>query len=690
MRQKTLKNCAGIALSVLLPALAHAASADTKARFLKMIDRPRVPLAAVVQEVPSSDGLYQANFTFMAEQGERVPGILIRQTAPGARPVVVALHGTGGSKDQQVPLLKQVAARGFTAIAIDGRYHGGRTQSGKGSAEYADAMLRTYRTGQGHPFLYDTVWDIMRLIDFLETRPDVDAKRIGLIGFSKGGMETYLAAAVDPRIAVAVPCIGVQSFRWALDNDSWQSRVGTFQKAIEGAAKDAGVEKIDAKFVRAFYDKVAPGVYTEFDGPAMVPLIAPRPLLSINGEIDPRTPGPGLQECVRAAEAAYAAAGAPDHFALHIQKNTAHQVKPEALALGIDWLAKWLRAPPMPATASVSTVTIAGTGVAGFSGDGGDGTQAQVNNPYGLVVGPDGALYFCEIGTHRIRRLDLRTHKISTVVGTGQKGYTGNGGPALQANLNEPYEIRFDSAGNMFFAEMQNHVVRRVDAKTGIITTVAGTGVPGFSGDGGPANQAQLRQPHSITFDAQGRLLICDIGNQRIRRVDLKTGTIETWAGTGEGKPTPDGATLASAPLNGPRALTSGPDGNLYLVLRGGNAVYRIDPKEGRIYHLAGTGETGNSGDGGPAKEAKFNGPKGIAWAPDNSLYLADTENHTIRRIDLQSGNITTVVGTGKRGDGPDGNARECALSRPHGIFVNSDGKVYIADSESHRVRTLK
>ena len=225
---------------------------------------------------------------------------------------------------------------------------------------------------------------------------------------------------------------------------------------------------------------------------------------------------------------------------------------------------------PLLAFGSQSVATIAGTGAAGFSGDGGPGTEAQLNNPYGLVVGPDGALYFCEIGNHRIRRLDLKTKRISTVAGSGQKGYSGDGGPALAAAMNEPYEIRFDRRGNMYFAEMQNHVVRRVDAKTKVISTVAGTGAPGFSGDGGPAAKAQLRQPHSIAFDAQGRLLICDIGNHRIRRVDLATGIIETWAGTGERKPTPDGAPIAGTPLNGPRAITSGPDGNLYLVLREG------------------------------------------------------------------------------------------------------------------------
>jgi len=340
--------------------------------------------------------------------------------------------------------------------------------------------------------------------------------------------------------------------------------------------------------------------------------------------------------------------------------------------------------------AAQSTVTIAGTGIAGFSGDGGPATEAQINNPYGLVVGPDGALYFCEIGNHRVRRLDLKTHRISTAAGSGEKGYAGDGGPALAASLNEPYEVRFDKAGNMFFAEMQNHVVRRVDAKTHVISTVAGTGAAGFSGDGGPAAKAQLRQPHSIAFDPQGRLLICDIGNLRIRRVDLATGLIETWAGTGERKPTPDGAPIAGTPLNGPRAISSDPDGNLYLVLREGNAVYRIDSRAGRIYHLAGTGETGYSGDGGPAKSARLSGPKGVAWAPGGSLYLADTESHTIRRVDLKTNEITTVACTGQRGNGPDGDARQCRLSRPHGIFVDNDGSVYVADSESHRVRMLK
>ena len=340
--------------------------------------------------------------------------------------------------------------------------------------------------------------------------------------------------------------------------------------------------------------------------------------------------------------------------------------------------------------ASKRITTIAGTGVAGFAGDGGAGTSGQLNNPYGLVIGPDGGLYFCDIDNHRVRRLDLKTHKLSTIAGNGEKGYSGDGGPALSASLNQPYEVLFDKAGNLFFVDMPNHVVERVDAKTKVITTVAGTGAAGFSGDGGPATKAQLRQPHSIALDSHGGLLICDIGNHRIRRVDLSTGMMSTYAGTGERKVPADGAPLAGAPLNGPRAIAIDPQGNLYVVLREGNSVYRIDPKAGVITHVAGTGEKGHDGDGGPATKARLNGPKGVSWAPDNSLYIADTESHTIRRIDLKSGIITTVVGTGERGDGPDGDPLHCKLSRPHGIFVSSKGVVYIGDSESNRLRMLK
>jgi DNA-binding beta-propeller fold protein YncE len=333
--------------------------------------------------------------------------------------------------------------------------------------------------------------------------------------------------------------------------------------------------------------------------------------------------------------------------------------------------------------------TFAGTGTAGSSQDDVDGGQAPVNNPYGVVFGPDGALYFCEVDTGRIRRFDVRSRRVTTIAGNGQKGYAGDGGPAQAASLSAPHEIRFDANGNLYAVERDSHVVRRIDARTKTISTVAGTGSPGFSGDGGPATRAELRMPHSIAFDAGGNLLICDIANSRIRSVNVKTGTIGTFAGTGDRRPTPDEGPLEGTTLNGPRSIDTDEDGNVYLVLREGNAVFRIDRRLGRLARIAGTGETGYSGDGGPALAARFNGPKGIAYAPDRSLYIVDTENHAIRRVDLASGSITTVLGTGRRGDGPDGDPLRCTMARPHGVCLKG-GAVYVTDSENHRIRVLE
>jgi streptogramin lyase len=337
----------------------------------------------------------------------------------------------------------------------------------------------------------------------------------------------------------------------------------------------------------------------------------------------------------------------------------------------------------LPGLGQKKIETIAGNGQPGYAAN-------QINNPYGLTTGPDGALYICEIDNHVIRRLDLKTGQLSTVAGNGRRGYSGDGGPATAASLNEPYEIRFDKQGHMFFVEMKNHIVRRVDAKTGIISTVAGTGKPGFGGDGGPATAALLQQPHSIQFDPAGDLLICDIQNQRIRIVETKTGVIRTWAGTGEKKPTPDGAPLAGTPLWGPRAIDFDAKGNAYLALREGNQVFRINRTTQRLEHLAGTGEKGYAPGPEPAKTAKLNGPKGVAWSRDGGVYLADTESHTIRRIDLKTGRIATVAGAGVAGDGPETSPLACRMKRPHGVYVDRKGIVYIGDSEAHRVRRLR
>ncbi len=201
---------------------------------------------------------------------------------------------------------------------------------------------------------------------------------------------------------------------------------------------------------------------------------------------------------------------------------------------------------------------------------------------------------------------------------------------------------------------------------------------------------ATMNQPHSIQFDARGDLYICDILNHRIRKVELKRGAITTFAGTGEKKPTPDGARIAGTPLNGPRAIDFDRRGDLWLALREGNAVYRIDMKAGVIHHVAGTGEKGFTGNGGPAKRATLSGPKGLSLAPNGNVYLADTESHSIRMIDIRKQTLELVAGTGERGDGTDGDPLACRMARPHGVFVDRDGSVFVGDSETHRVRVIR
>lgn len=335
------------------------------------------------------------------------------------------------------------------------------------------------------------------------------------------------------------------------------------------------------------------------------------------------------------------------------------------------------------------TETVAGNGIQGAEGEGKLATQAQIDNPFGVVRGPDGDIWFCEYTGQKIRKI-LPDGTLKTIAGTGGTGYTGDGGPALKATFNLPHEIRFDKVGNVYTTDMKNHVIRKIDMKTGIISTIAGTGEAGYSGDGGAATKATLKQPHSLQFDEAGDLYICDIGNHVIRKIDMKTGIISTFSGTGKPGPTPDGSPIAGTPLKGPRSLDFDTEGNLWLATREGNQVFKFDLKENKIHHKAGTGKSGFTGNGGPALEATLSGPKGIAIDANGDVWLADTESHSIRVLRQKSGVLDLVAGTGAKGDGPDGDALNCKMARLHGIFVDKDGSVYVGDSEAHRVRVLR
>ncbi len=337
--------------------------------------------------------------------------------------------------------------------------------------------------------------------------------------------------------------------------------------------------------------------------------------------------------------------------------------------------------------------TIAGNGKPGaFPGDEAFALDVAVDLPFGVQMGPDGKLYITSVGQHRVLRLDPANGKIASVAGSGVKGYAGDGGVATRALLNEPYEIRFDSDGNMYFVEMQNHLIRRVDVASGMISTVAGNPRDGFGGDHGDARHAQFRQPHSIAFDDRDNLYVADIGNHRIRRIDTKTGRITSIAGNGALELPTDGSKARGRPILGPRALSVA-GRTLWIALREGNSVWRMDLDDGTIHHVAGTGEPGYSGDGGLAKSATFNGPKGIAATTDGIVYVADSENQAIRRIDTASGQIMTIAGGGPKSRGfaiEKGSALSAKVDRPHGIGLAPGGGVYIGDTNNHRVRWIK
>ena len=323
-------------------------TARIRSSLLTLIDRPRVPLSPETRSRPDS-GFYAAErFSFASEAGERVPGIFLKSiSAKGRIPSVIFLHGTGAKKEDQLALMRTLANSGLAVAAIDARHHGERVHTGTYLEQYFGAMLQTYKTGKGRPYLYDTVWDVLRLIDYLQTRPDVDPQRIGVMGISRGGTEAYLAAAADSRIAAVVPVIGVQGFRWALDHDQWRPRVGTFGPVTEAAARSEGMAQVDAAFVRRFYDRVVPGIYADLDAPSVLQLIAPRPLLVINGDSDPRTPLAGVQESVAAARRAYAAVGAEEKLGFYLQPNAGHVFTPVAELVMADWFVKWLAPSPL-------------------------------------------------------------------------------------------------------------------------------------------------------------------------------------------------------------------------------------------------------------------------------------------------------------------------------------------------------
>jgi len=389
--------------------------------------------------------------------------------------------------------------------------------------------------------------------------------------------------------------------------------------------------------------------------------------------------------------------------------------------------------------------TIAGVGWSGFDGDGGPATAAWLDTPRGVAVDDAGNVYIADTNNHRVRRVDATSGDISPVAGTDFAGYNGDDIAATSASLYYPWNVALDSGGNFYIADSSNHRVRQVISATGFITTVAGTGAFGFSGDGGPAVSAQLDTPYGVTVDGDGNLYIADYYNYRVRRVDGATGDITTFAGTGStvynGDDIPattanlypygvavdgaghvyiaddqscrarrvdtstglittvagrspgyngDGIAAADARLYYPRGAATDSDGNVYIADTSNHRVRKVDVATGRITTVAGTGVAGFSGDGGLATAAKLYFPRGVALDSDDNLYIADTNNHRIRKIIAATGVITTIAGTGSSGYGGDGGpATEAWLFYPRDVVADSAGNVYIADAYNHRVRKV-
>jgi dienelactone hydrolase len=328
-------------------------AAQVRSAFLKQLDRPRVPIDAEVQKVGTEDGLLLEHVSIASERKadgslERVPLLITRPEKPaGPRlPAVIVLHGTGGNKESLRPFLVELARRGMMGVALDARYHGERAGGAKGAEAYVAAIIRAWRAPAGspheHPFYFDTCWDIWRTVDFLQTRPDVDGERLGMIGFSMGGIETWLAAAVDERIKVAVPAISVQSFRWSLENNEWQGRAKTISAAHLAAAADLGEPEVNTRVCRELWNKLIPGMLDQFDCPSMLRLFAGRPLLIVSGELDPNCPLGGAKVAFASVEAAYRDAGALDKLKIDVAPGIAHKVTDEQRQEALNWLAAWL------------------------------------------------------------------------------------------------------------------------------------------------------------------------------------------------------------------------------------------------------------------------------------------------------------------------------------------------------------
>jgi len=353
---------------------------------------------------------------------------------------------------------------------------------------------------------------------------------------------------------------------------------------------------------------------------------------------------------------------------------------------------------PAPAPATMSNkqgmiTTVAGNGEQNLSGDGGVATNASLSTPYQIALDNKNNIFITDAGNNRIRRVEASTGIITTVAGNDNWGFSGDGGPATNASLNTLSGVAVDKSDNIYICDVNNRRIRRIHANTGIITTVAGNGILGSRGYGGPATSASMKSPSDVAVDNKGNIFIADPGNNRIRRVDASTGIITTVAGDGAVRFRGDGGPAVSASLKLPQGVVADTRGNLIILDTYNQRIRRVAANTGIITTIAGNGTTGFSGDGGPATSASFNTPYGVTVDNSGNVFIADTYNQRIRRVDAKTGIITTVAGNGDAGfsDFSDdkGIATKASLWNPEGIAIDSSGNLLIADSLNHRIRKV-